>query len=257
MREPLNSDDILYLNVANEFAKNPKQLLASVPPSTDPAASHVRLRLGLLLPVSGLIWLFGWNFKAYYIMSVAMSLLGDLALFILLQRFLNKRIAVIAILVHIFNPLVVSHATLLLPNMPTTALALVYVALITKRTSKIHDQERQTYDFLTAMICGSVLAWIYFIRFTAPAFLLPFFVVALFVRKTRNLAIISLFILCLAVMAEQVYYMARGAEFGYRFHVVNNAFNRYQPFFSHYRDAGEYIFRFVKSAGAIGGRLPM
>jgi len=253
LREPLNSDDNSTMTAARAFVRGTHPLQRRLTPTTQGGRqNHHVLRLGLVLPVALAIRVFGDGFVAYYVWPFAFSILAIALVFLVLHRLVGNTVAFLACLVQVFNPLEVERSSVLLTNLPVAALTVCLVLLLYAIPEERRGWRR---DVLIGCIMGLLLGWSYLLRESAPAGLLPFFVAGLLLRRYRRAVLVSLVVLFVLVMGEQLLYMSRGGEFGYRAHNMALDIENYKPYLYHTDSLSRFVLRYPRVAARFGDML--
>ena len=150
MRPLLPSDQVIYFNAA-----------ASWP---DVVPEHWQLRIGLVLPVRGLIELFGYTQLAYYAIPFASTAALAGATAYLGNRLFGRAVGIAAGVLCVFNTYVLVEATTLLPDIPATALFTIAVGLLVRTGEKRQGDAWVRRDTLVLVGVGLLLGWSYLIR---------------------------------------------------------------------------------------------
>lgn len=239
LREPLASDDNALMNGANRILQGTHPIQQQIPPDVNRGAYMHLLRIGIGIPVALLMSIFGYTFITYYTFSLLFSFLAIILIFLFLRRFVGNWLAFLASLVHIVNPVEVFYSSNLLSDLPAATLTVLYVYLF----SCYLNTRRKWKTIIIGLAGGIILSWLYFMRVNGPIFLLPCFLVCVFDKKYRVPCLISICVLCVAVLSEQFLYMMRGGVFGFHFYIEAGV-KEFIPFMPRYNTLWEYLFRY-------------
>ncbi|MFC1735976.1 hypothetical protein ACFL1X_07650 [Candidatus Hydrogenedentota bacterium] len=250
LREPLNSDDASFRYAAVDIVNHNHVVQIGGLPEPERGAHH-QLRFGIVLPVAAAIAVWGDSFVAYYLWPLFFSFVAIVSVFLLLRMIVGDRLAFLASLVHIVNPLEVQYSSILLTNLPTAVVVLAYVVLITRESKETEPEQSNGLEDMSKLsigfLCGLLLTWTYLLRISAPITVVPAILLCFLAKRNRRIILVSLVFLCVAVLFEQIFYMILGGKFGYRFMSVKGLFVLSTSGFSRYDNAVDYILRYPKA----------
>lgn len=246
IREPLNSDDLTLMGAAERAVAGDLPAQRPTLPSEEWQESHQDLRLGIIVPTALVIRLLGANIFSYYFWPLVASLAGIALAFQVTRRYVHPATALLAAAVQVVNPLELSHASLLLSDLPCATLGLAYLLLI------LYDEEDRR-PALRGVVAGLVLLWVHLLRLNAPVTLIPGIAVGLAMRSSRQTTLTSLGVAGLGVFAEALLYAVRGAELGYRHHIVALAVRSYRPFLDTETTLWGFLWRYPEAVARMAG----
>jgi hypothetical protein len=242
LREPLNSDDRQYLAAAEAFNLGKHHLQRTLVPIKEGGhVNHHWFRLGLVIPVALALRVVGHPFLVYYGLPFLVAMAAITLTFWLLARFTTAAIALLAGLAQVFNPLEIFTSSVLLTNLLTAVLAVLYVVVFYALPRRGRRWRR---DIFVGCVAGLLVGWAYLLRQNAPMLLAPALVVFVIRRPYRRAVLLSIALFAVIVLAEQWLYVRAGGEFGYRHMNVSNAIQRYRPFLAKTDSFLEYVLRY-------------
>ena len=150
----------------------------------DVPADHWSLRIGLVLPVRALQWLFGHSDVAYYALPVVSGAVLILGTYWLGRRLFSPIVGTGAALVLLSSGPFLGHATTLLPDQLAAALFVSALALVIVAADRQQPWARP--GLLIA--AGTLLGWAYLVREFVPL-LLPLVYVVLRSRGAPRRAV--------------------------------------------------------------------
>ena len=224
-REPLNSDDMTLFQLAARAAAGNHWLFQSDP---SPHFNHQALRIGTLPFALPAIGLFGPTAIAYYLVPLVFSLCGFALTWFIMHREIHPGAAFVFALVLLLLPFEVVHSSLFLVDVPTavmTLLCLVLVVILSRPPG---------VSSLSIAGRGSLIGLVafegYLLRENAPILLAPAFVFFLFSQQTRRVVVWAGVALALGICLEQLLYLAKGFDWGFRLLVNARAHEGYASF---------------------------
>jgi hypothetical protein len=233
--EPLNSDDLALFEYASDAAAGQHWLFTSDPrPALGPdllclscqdgGMSHQSLRIGLLPVAIPILWMFGRGATAYYLVPLFFSLLGVAAVWLLARRNIGARAAWVVLALHAVMPYELMHAGRFFVDLPAAVCLLLAILAIGTAP------ERSTAH-VRGVAAGVFLIWAYLLRANSPLLLAPGLGL-LFLRQPRYRSLLSTaaVVFIAGWLAEQVLYVSKGFEFGFRATILARAVEAYTPF---------------------------
>ncbi len=135
----------------------------TLPAISEPA--HQALRIGLLIPLRGLIEVLGPSLAAYHAIPL-LSIAGlAVATFWLARQLASPVVAIGAALVATINPLVLAEGGELLPDLPAAALFTAAAALLVGVARRLREgtiDRRRADRWL--LLAGALVGWAYLVR---------------------------------------------------------------------------------------------
>lgn len=247
--EPMNSDDLTLFIHSKALTTGEHDIFRDTLPQE---VSHQSLRFGLEIPEAFLIKIVGPNFIAYYLLPLTFSLAGFLLIIKFSKEFLPFAVMIMGALIHIVLPFEIRHSSLLLTDLPAALFLVAYIYYIDKYGLDKFDVKKL---LLHSFIASFLIFWGYLLRENQFILSLPAVTVFLFYRRCRWIALGSLAFFFLWLIGEQLFYVSKGVQFGYRWAIVKAALDNYSKFLPNYR-FNEFVmrsFKFIlKDIGFVG-----
>ena len=233
--EPANSDDLALFEYASDAVAGQHWLFTSSPrPALGPdrlclscqdgGMSHQSLRIGMLPVAMPILWLFGRSAASYYLVPSLFALVGVAGVWLLARRNIGIGAAWAIAALHAIMPYELMHASRFFADLPAAVcllLAIVVLGGVNERSSPV----------LRGIGVAALLFWAYLLRANSPFLLAPGLGL-LFLRKPvyRPLLLTAAAAFMAGWLGEQLLYVSKGFEFGYRTLIVSRALETYTPY---------------------------
>jgi hypothetical protein len=192
LKPPILSDQLDYFFWASRFPDSPQ------------FPHHRTLRLGLLIPLSALIKLFGYSEAAYYTIPVFSMVVFIWGIFLVARLFFSRQIAFFSALLAVFIPNLLRYSGDLLPDIPSSALSLIaFYGLI--QSGRNHQKNLFIKKPLFFILVGAILGWAYLTR-ESIVIIFPMILVIFFLFRIPPKNIIFLALGFLAVASIEMIY---------------------------------------------------
>lgn len=179
LNPPVLSDQLNYFFLAKNFPDMP------VP------SDHQSMRLGLILPLAGLIRILGYTEAAYYFLPLAVSAAFSISIYLLGRRFFNRFVSLTAAILPLLMPYMLRYAGFVIPDVLAAVLFNFSVLLVIPgKKSKNQSGMRRNISLAAA---GFLFGWAYLSReyllALAPVILFVFIV---YRRPIREIILLGL-----------------------------------------------------------------
>jgi len=237
--EPFNSDDLTLFSISVAAAQGEHWVFS--PPTEISRAQRLRrmnhqlLRIGLL-PVSvPIIWLFGPTQFSYYLMPLLFGVMGFLLTWRIMDQKIGPVLALIFALFHIGFLFEIREGTVFLVDLPAAVamLATLYLVSVFSRRREGGGEATLPKPLSGALIALPLLLG-YLLRSNSLILLAPGLVVLLVSRRSRGVVLWSAPWVAAGIFLEQLLYVVKGMEFGFRWELVDHALKRYSPYLPWY-----------------------
>jgi len=247
--EPLNSDDVALFGIATHAVEGGHWLFEGQPPPE----LHQHLRLGFLPLLAPFVHFLGPTHVAFYAAPIAVAALGFWICWRIMLKEAGFGLAVAFALLHMALPLEVMRASLPLVDLPSAVFVMLAIFLVDRLA---REEPASLGDSAwRGAVAGLAGVGAYLLRTNSVMLLAPGLAILGFSRRTRWIALFAGLAIALGVGLEQLFYVAHGEAFGYRWQVVQAALQEYSPFLP-LVPVEEFPGRYFKFADrAFGGGL--
>jgi len=136
--------------------------------------------------------------------------------------------AVAFALLHMALPLEVMRASLPLVDLPSAVFVLLAIFLIDRLSNEAPASLGDSA--WRGAVAGLACLEAYLLRTNSVVFLVPGLAILGVSRRTRRIALFAGLAMALGIGLEQLFYVAKGEAFGFRWQVVQDALDRFSPF---------------------------
>jgi 4-amino-4-deoxy-L-arabinose transferase-like glycosyltransferase len=210
IEHPLESDDTKYMSLANELSVN----------NFSNPNSQLYLRTGILIPLFGIMSVFGYSIFTYYFFSIGFSILLLFSLMLLARELFGLKIALITGLIYSSSSLIGYQSTNLLPDTPAFFWAVLSVYFFVRFVS---DSSSKHLLFLAA-ISG-------FIAYLCKEPVLVFYVTIplyeYYKRKSIKRTVYFIALLILFWAAESFIYWILTGDIMFRKNIVSKGISKW------------------------------
>jgi len=204
LNPPVLSDQLNYFFLASRFPDLPN------PPD------HQSMRIGLIIPLAGLIRIFGYTETAYYALPFISAATFTIAVYALARKYFSRFTAFLSALLPLFMPYMLSYAGFIIPDIFATGLfTFSAVFLIGLRSNK--DQRKSARRIVAVFGAGVLMGCAYLMR----EYLMAFILVLLFIFWAYRLPFKELITFGLGLV------LVAGFEFLFNYQAYGNALIRF------------------------------